>query len=1166
LVQGCNVVVALLCYEGNSVVVNKAALDRGLFRRFEYVTKYADGKTYAVGEDAGAGWKVDSLYRTKKGKTKVRLKRCRPFDMGTVVGTRTGVKAVCSSILEERDLPFTEDGVVPDLILNPLAVHPALLLEGLFGKVHSKRGSIGDGTAFSGVLNDPARQRDAVLLDGKTGAVYRSKVFTAPLFCFCGDEPAPTTDISEETGAMMGLGLTVPVETVPVKIDLATGTPALCNEELGVTLAPELDGPLEFDGQLRPTTTRKHLNAFTTVDVPKAFRDTMMQAKLLNVQMRLLTDSGETWATVEAEQKPASFSALRSEPFSALDNTYGVYDSPSECPNTRVLFPAVETKDFLARVLLSSLDVEPAADLKRARYNQDKLDLDCYANMDWRSARNALMFCFKKANRGVFVRIRRNRVANFLPVRNSGFTNDFSDRLSLDGKEAAQLNALDGLLPHRPTKWTACGNVVDDARREEEMKLVQLYDMLVNTCSRTVVHDCMFMLNPTDFPLMGVDQHEANAFVYGPAKKMDSAWTKRSYIPFLSMCTSAKHADLPVPTSDDWEVITQRYYAEVHRGKVRCRNRYILQDVTPWANRTASVAKSEDAPGQTLPVFYWRGVVHGDDHHPRRLLAQAAARYAKPKLGAAIKPGVLDAAAIEGELLRLSYVAEHNLVLVKDKNINKEKTQDKPDFDVVKHSHSYKFAFNVENIGASYKLGVLFKLGFCVLHVETPYQLWFERLVDTDGKPLLSGGDVENYEEGWCFLSVKRDLSNLERTVQWCVDNDDKCRRIADRGKQFFATYFTRQYVYEYWAATMNAVSARQKVVDRTVTEEQSYMKELTAAYHTLEAKIAPLKRHAYEVAQPQLLKTTVVVVAYKGKEHLLALQQCLKHLNKCSVLLLEQTEGLFNRGALMNAAYLFAVQNLPEVDTFVFIDPEAVFTSDFAQRYFGNDGKDVVDLGKSVDAPLGWAVKCSKDVYAKINGFPNSMPNGGGLEAFENRLRQHQIPVYAPAQSAGSFATPQDQNKNKDKKMDKEDSRAAVVLDALQHSVDGVNSLQFVVAHSKSHPRLKHVRLLSVRLVPETQLEDLEKPVVKPVVQLEVAAKPLEVTGGSDTMDEPHHLKTIELAYVHHMDVPSGGSNVVHVLDDEVGPSEEPLPFLESAEVMPTENLNTVKRVQFNS
>jgi hypothetical protein len=253
-----------------------------------------------------------------------------------------------------------------------------------------------------------------------------------------------------------------------------------------------------------------------------------------------------------------------------------------------------------------------------------------------------------------------------------------------------------------------------------------------------------------------------------------------------------------------------------------------------------------------------------------------------------------------------------------------------------------------------------------------------------------------------------------------------------------------------------------------------------------------------------------------------------------------------------------------------VFLDPEAVFTSDFAQRYFGNDGKDVVDLGKSVDAPLGWAVKCSKEVYSQVNGFPNTMPKGGGLEAFENRIRQHQVPVYAPAQSAGSFATSPD--KDKDKTKDKEDTRAAVVLDALQNGVDGVNTLQFAVAQSKSHPRLKNVRLLSVRLVPETQLEDLEKPTVdeptvdEPKVDESKVDEPKgDVKGGSDTFDEPPHLKTIELAYVHPTEMPGGGSKVVHVLDDDVGPSQEPLPFLESVEVMPTDSLNTVKKVQIS-
>jgi hypothetical protein len=782
---------------------------------------------------------------------------------------------------------------------------------------------------------------------------------------------------------------------------------------------------------------------------------------------------------------------------------------------------------------------------------------------------------------------------NFFPLQNSGFNNDFYERLTLDGKEPAPQNAF---AEQRPAKWVACGNVVDDARRAEDSKLAQMYDMLVNTCSHMVVHDCMVVLNPTECPMLGAERTEANPFVYGPGKKLDSAWAKRTFIPILSMCTSAKHADLPVPTADDWESITQQYFASVRRGKAVCRNRYLTQEVAPWGNRTASVAKAEDVSDQTLPVFFWRGVVHGDDHHPRRLLAQASARYATQKMGAALKPGVLDAAVVEGNLLRLSYVAEHNLVLVHSKNKlekEKEKEKDKDNLtcDPIEQSKKYKFTFNVENIAASYKLGVLFKLGFCVLHVETPYKLWFEGLTDNQGIPLLRGGDVEDYEEGWGYISVKRDLSNLERTVQWCIENDEKCRHVAEHGKRFYAAYFTRQHVYEYLASTLNSVSARQKVVERTVLEEQSYLKELTSAFDSLDAKLPLLKRHVYEVAQPLPLRKSVVLVAFRGKEHLLALQQCLKHLKKCNVVVVDQAEGGFNRGALMNAAYKYIVQHISEVDTFVMIDPEAVFTTDFSQRYFGNDGKDVVDLGKSIDAPLGWAVKCSKEVFKKINGFPNTISKDGAFEAFENRLRVHGVPVHAPV-VASAFATSpkvgvENQNQNQSKQKHNENVRAALVMDAMQHMVDGVNTLQYSVTQSKKFTGFPNVRTLTVRLVPEAELEDLSNRLVSSDPESESkeskeTKETKETTetnsgsesdgglntskGGSEAPEEPAHLKTIELAYVHeHTMIPHGGSNVVHVLDDDEPPSSETLPFLDNAEVMPTENQSTVKTIEIN-
>lgn len=107
-----------------------------------------------------------------------------------------GQKGTCGIVLSSADMPFTKDGVQPDIIMSPNAVPSRMtigqLLECLIGKVSSLKGQISDATPFNEYNIDQLTEilkkygfdengyED--LYCGMTGKKIKSKIFIGPTF------------------------------------------------------------------------------------------------------------------------------------------------------------------------------------------------------------------------------------------------------------------------------------------------------------------------------------------------------------------------------------------------------------------------------------------------------------------------------------------------------------------------------------------------------------------------------------------------------------------------------------------------------------------------------------------------------------------------------------------------------------------------------------------------------------------------------------------------------------------------------------------------------------------------------------------------------------------------------------------------------------------------
>ena len=110
--------------------------------------------------------------------------------------SRHGQKGTCGNIIQECDMPYTKDGLKPDIIINPHAIPSrmtiAQLKETLLGKVLVQLGLFGDGTSFGNLDVKTIAEElqkvgyesygNEIMYNGMTGEQMETSVFIGPVF------------------------------------------------------------------------------------------------------------------------------------------------------------------------------------------------------------------------------------------------------------------------------------------------------------------------------------------------------------------------------------------------------------------------------------------------------------------------------------------------------------------------------------------------------------------------------------------------------------------------------------------------------------------------------------------------------------------------------------------------------------------------------------------------------------------------------------------------------------------------------------------------------------------------------------------------------------------------------------------------------------------------
>ena len=159
------------------------------------VSVLGDKVTYGVVDKISVRADSETRLRT----VKMRLRKTRMPELGDKMASVHGQKGTVGMILPSCDMPYTKEGIVPDLIVNPHAFPSRMtighIIETVFNKLCCMGGHKLDGTVFDShdvhkigdmLQNDYGMHRyaDEVMYNGRTGEQMRTDIFFGPTYYY----------------------------------------------------------------------------------------------------------------------------------------------------------------------------------------------------------------------------------------------------------------------------------------------------------------------------------------------------------------------------------------------------------------------------------------------------------------------------------------------------------------------------------------------------------------------------------------------------------------------------------------------------------------------------------------------------------------------------------------------------------------------------------------------------------------------------------------------------------------------------------------------------------------------------------------------------------------------------------------------------------------------
>jgi len=443
-----------------------------------------------------------------------------------------------------------------------------------------------------------------------------------------------------------------------------------------------------------------------------------------------------------------------------------------------------------------------------------RLNLPIHRHISEASTLHSLRYLFCHMRCGIFVAIRRGRLAMFVPFVNNHYHNTWGDQLQLQvapGQGSVSVeeyykakNAL--MRRHKQekpmadkTKWWANGNImcnVEPPRFWNDAYLTQLRHMLEFTCKEHAVPDVEFFVNKRDFPHLKSNVTEPYDFIFSQPDQPLPREKFNHYAPIASFFVSSDRsfADLPLVCTDDWETATGLVFPPGGQDLRSKANRN--KNTVPWDKRQSVAVFRGNSTGP--------GVVPSGNQ--RLLLAAASQAWNRPghkysEDNAIDRQPYLDAGVV-GFNIRDRKVMGEPMTFLNARTLKLHLSERVPMYAQSK----FKYQIYVDGHCAAMRYLSMIPIGGVILKVGSIIQadaIWYW--------PLLCPYDFTSNSPDPMgdHIPVKADLSDLADAISWCKRNDEQCQRIAANAQALYDSLINMQGQAEYTAVMLRSIAQR---------------------------------------------------------------------------------------------------------------------------------------------------------------------------------------------------------------------------------------------------------------------------------------------------------------------------------------------------------------------